>query len=341
MAKKPRVVYTDPIWAIGPGGTPDATRATFEREVLGDDIELGFGPHDGTTYIREGPKLYDAVRGADALVIFRTQMTPELVAAIEPACKVVGRQGVGYDNLNVALLRQHGIYGFNLPDYCIEEVSSHAMALVLDLERRVTAQNARIKTQQWNTFGTPLARRLTELTFGILGFGRIGRATARKAQAFYRRTIAYDPYVHEDLMAGLGVDRIFDLNEFMRSADVVAVHALLNDETKYILNAQSLGNAKPGAVIVNTARGNLIEPKAILDAIRSGRVGGYGSDVFTPEDPNADPLNAQLLAFENVVVSAHCAAYSDVSARSQRRRCAEEVRHVVLTGEAPLFGCLT
>lgn len=338
---KPTVVYTDPLWAIGKNGRPDPARATFEHDVLGDDVELCFGPHDGSTYIREGAPLLDAVRGADALVIFRTQVTPELAAVIAPTCKVIGRQGVGYDNLNVELLRERGIHGFNLPDYCVEEVSSHAMALVLDLERRVTAQNAHIKANRWSTFGTPLARRLSELTFGILGFGRIGRATARKAQAFYRRTIAYDPYVHEDLMAGLGVDRIFELDEFVRTADVIAVHALLNAETKYILNRTSLAHARPGTLLINTARGNLIEPQAALEGIQSGRLGGYGSDVFTPEDPNADPVNAQLLAFENVIVSAHCAAYSNVSAASQRRRCAQEVRHVLLTGEPPQFGLVT
>ena len=337
---KPRVIFTDSPWALNRAGTPDLACATLEREVFADRVDLRLGLHDGNNFVREGPAFYDYVRGAEAIVVFRAEVTPPFLDAVGATCKVIGRQGVGYDNLHPAVLAPRGIVGFNIPDYCVDEVSSHALALALALERRICQQNTLIKAGGWGTFATPVARMTQRLTFGILGFGRIGRAAARKAEPFYGTIVAYDPYVHEDLMAGLGVRKVHDLREFMAACDVISVNALLNDETKIILGRDALRALKAGCIVVNTARGNLIEPEAMLEAIASGRAGGYGCDVFTPENPNEHPVNRRLLTFDQVIVSSHVAAYSEVSAKSQRVRCAQEVLHVLQTGEPPQFGRL-
>jgi phosphoglycerate dehydrogenase-like enzyme len=265
-------------------------------------------------------------------------MTPEAVAVLKPHCRVVARQGVGIDNLNAELLRREGILAFNVPDYCAGEVSDHTMAMVLALERNLCAQDSRLKAGSWNVYAGGYPRRLSGLTFGIIGFGRIGRATARKAQAFYGSVIAYDPFVHADLLACYGVGTRQHLSELLEESDVVVLHAWLDEQSRHVINRESVRHVRPGAILVNTARGDLVEPEAVLAALEGGRLAGYGSDVFAPEDPNEHPVNRRILAFENVVATSHRAFLSRESERSLRIRVAEEIMYVLTTGQPPRFG---
>ncbi|CUW38009.1 Putative D-3-phosphoglycerate dehydrogenase [Magnetospirillum sp. XM-1] len=335
-----KIVYTDPMWAVGADGEIDPGSAALERAVYGSEAELVLGRYEAGAFVKEGPAFLDLVRGADALVIYRAQITPEVVAAIKPSCKVVARQGVGFDNLNAPLLAANGIYGLNVPDYCVDEVTTHTLSLVLALERQLCLQNQRLKGGTWNIFDGGYPRRTNDLTAGIIGFGRIGRASARKLQAFYGRVLAYDPYVHNDLMRGYGVTKCDRLEDLLGQSDVVVIHALLDDGSKFMINRESIASIRQGALLVNTARGNLVQPEAVLDSLREGRLGGYGSDVFTPEDPNEHPINRQILGFDNVVVTSHRAFLSDTAERSQRTRVAEEIRRVLRDGQPPLFGRL-
>jgi phosphoglycerate dehydrogenase-like enzyme len=332
-----RVVYADPFFATR-GERPDTGTFAIEREIFGASIELRTGPFADGSYVREGPLLQDAVRGADALVVSRVHVNDALIAALKPTCRVAIRQGIGFDNLHPPLLAQAGILGYNIPDYCVDEVSNHTLAMILALERRLIVQNAAIKADAWAVRAGGYPRRLSQLSLGIVGFGRIGQATARKAAAIYGRTVAYDPYVSADFMAGHRVDSAETLLALLAQADVVAVHALLNDETHHLIDAYALRHLKPGALLVNTARGGLVDPEAVLTRIEDGVMGGYASDVFDPEDPNTHPLNKQLLAFDNVIVSAHCAYLSTESEASLRRRVAQLALHVLETGDAPAFG---
>ena len=334
-----RVVYADPFFATR-GERPDTGTFAIEREIYGSQIELRVGPFVDGSYAREGPLLLDSVRGADALIISRLQVTPGLVAALQPTCRIAIRQGIGFDNLHPELLAQAGILAYNMPDYCVDEVSNHTLAMILALERRIVVQNAAIKANAWSTRAGGVARRLSQLTLGIVGFGRIGQATARKAAAIYGRTIAYDPYVSGDFMAGQKVESMESLLALLAQADVVAIHALLNAETRHLIDDYALRRLKRGALLVNTARGGLVDPEAVLARIQDGQLGGYASDVFEPEDPNAHPVNKQLLAFDNVIVSAHSAFLSVESEESLRRRVAQLTLHVLETGDAPVFGRL-
>ncbi len=332
-----RVLYADPLWAVR-DGRPDPAQASIERDVYDARFSLELGLFGETTYVREGPRFLDLARGADAMLVSRVRITPEIVAALAPTCKLVVRQGIGYDNLNPPLLKEHGILGYCVPDYCVDEVSNHTLAMILALERRLVAQNALIKGGGWGTYATGYPRRLSNLTLGLVGFGRIGTATARKAGTIYRRVIAYDPYVSGDLMAGHRVERRERLAELLAESDVVAIHALLNEETHHLIDRSAIAELKAGAILVNTARGNIVAPDAVLEALETGRLGGYGSDVFDPEDPNADPVNRRILAFENVLVSSHCAFLSAEAEASIRRRVAELIVEVLTTGKAPSFG---
>jgi len=333
-----RAVYVDPLWAVDANGMVDDARGTVERDVFGDRVHVQFGITDGGTYVREGERLEALVRGADALVIARAQITPRLVDVLEPTCKVVVRAGIGFDNLNPPLLRERGIIGLNIPDFCVDEVSAHTLAMLLGLERRIGSLDRSIKSGRWDTYEGPGPRRHSHLTLGIVGFGTIGRATARRAGVFYKNVIAYDPHVLRDLMAGHNVEKMETLAELVAGSDAIVVHAMLDESTRNLIDEAALAHLRPGTMLVNTARGGLVKPEAVLAALRDGRLAGYGSDVFTPEDPNANPINKEILKFSNVLVTPHTAFRSVESEYSQRRRVAEGVLHVLETGKSPEFG---
>ena len=320
-----RVCYLDPLWIRDERGAVDPSRASLEREILGAGIELAFGEPD---------------HPCDALVVSRAQITPELLDRAGAGCRVVGRLGIGFDNLNPALLRERAIYGFNVPDYCIDEVSTHALALILALERRIVEYDGQMKAGRFETYRGRSPRRTANLTLGIAGFGNIGRATNRKAQAFFSRVLAYDPYVQADLMAGNGAVKCDTLAELMSASDIISIHALLDEGSYHLIDAAALAHARPAALLVNTARGGIVDSAAVLAALEAGRLGGFGSDVFDPEHPADDPVGARLVARADVIATPHVAFRSAEAERSLRTRVAEQVAAVLTTGNPPAFGRL-
>jgi phosphoglycerate dehydrogenase-like enzyme len=332
-----RVVYTDPAWALSADGRPDPALAAMEREILGPDVRVDLGLYENG-YVTAGAAFHEYVRGADAVVVYRCQVTAELIEVLKPTCKVVARAGVGLDNLNAAGLAEAGLYGFHVPDYCGDEVSTHTLALLLALERGICVQDRLVKADRWAIHGGGIPRRTADRVAGIVGFGRIGRATARKLQPFYSQVLAYDPYVPGDLMASHGVRRVGELKDLFGRADAVVVHAALTPGTDGLVDDTVLAGARPGCLLVNTARGRLVDLAAVRDALDDGRLGGFASDVFTPEDPNRTELGCQLLHRGNVVVSAHRAFLSEESEHSARRRVARVVRAVLTGGGPPAEG---
>jgi len=335
-----RAAYTEPFWIIDDSGFPDPDLADIERAVFSPDISMDYGLFkDGFTV--SGQDLIDYVSGTDALVIYRCHITPELAEAIAPTCRVVVRCGVGIDNLSPDLLRRAGIVSFNIPDYCGDEVSCHTLALLLALERQVCVQDRMVRASEWGILAGGVPRRLSVRTAGIVGFGRIGKATARKLKAFYGHVVAYDPYVSADLMASHGVAAAGSLGELFAAADAIVLHAALTEETDHLIGSSVLARARPGAFLVNTARGRLVDTAAVVCALNEGRLGGFASDVFSPEDPNDDPVASELLDRDDVVVSAHRAFLSVESQLSLRRRVAETVAAVLRGGPLPAEGRVT
>ncbi|MEU3529478.1 C-terminal binding protein [Streptomyces sp. NPDC038707] len=332
-----RVVYTDPAWALDAEGRPDPALAVVERTVLGSETDIDIGLFEDS-YVTSGERFLEHMRGADALVIYRCQVTPELVEAVSPRCKVIARSGVGVDNLNAPLLARSGIIGFNVPDYCGDEVSTHTLALLLALERGVSVQDRLVRADRWGIHRGGIPRRTSVRSAGIVGFGRIGRATARKLQAFYGQVLAFDPYVHADVMAGHGVVPAGSLEELLERSDAVVLHTALTDETRDLISGSVLDGVKPGALLVNTARGALVDPACVLRALEDERLGGFASDVFSPEDPNQSPVARKLLERDDVIVSSHRAFLSAESEESLRRRVAEGVRSVLLDDSPPAEG---
>jgi phosphoglycerate dehydrogenase-like enzyme len=332
------VHYTDPMWSLNGDGRPDPGAAGLESDVYGGAVQITFGPFEDGRFVMHGDDYVASVEGADALVIYRAEVTSELLRALEPTCKVVARQGVGLDNLHADLLRDSGIYGFHVPDYCVDEVAVHTLALLLALERQLCVQNREVKAGRWSIHAGGIPRRLLSRTAGIVGFGRIGRASARKLEPFYGGVAAYDPYVNEDLMAGYGVRRAGSLEELLADADAVLLHCPLDDVTRHMIDARALSCMKPDALLVNTARGELVQPDALLAALEDGAIRGFAADVFKPEDPNRDATGRKLLALDNVVITAHRAFLSRESEDRLRERVAQEVAHVLTTGEPPRTG---
>jgi phosphoglycerate dehydrogenase-like enzyme len=219
-------------------------------------------------------------------------------------------------------------------------VAAHTLALLLALERGVVAQHNRLAGGDFNIYVGGIPRRLRSCTAGILGLGRIGRAVAARLRMFYGRVIAFDPYVAADLMDAHGVDKV-DFARLLAESDALTLHCPLSDETRRILNADAFARMKTGALVINAARGDLIDPQALLEALTGGPLAGAGIDVFFPEDPHRDRWYAQVVRMPNVVVTSHRAFLSRESEISQRRRAAESVRRALETGCPPHVGLLT
>lgn len=337
---KPVITYTDPPWAIGPDGRVDSGLATVEREVFGDEVELRFAPAAGGRYVQEGDGFVSAVRGADALAIYRCRITREILEAVGDRLKAVCRQGVGFDNLNPELLKERDIIGFNIPDYCMDEVATHTLALLLALERRIIPQHQTLAGGRFDIYAGGVPRRLREHTAGIIGFGRIGRVVATRLHLFYGRVLACDPYVSRDLMEAYGVAKV-GFEELLAQSDAVLLHPLLDETTQGMMDAPAFARMKPGSYLINAARGALVQSQALYEALESGRIAGAGIDVFFPENPHQDEWYSRVVKLPQVVVTSHRAYLSRESEASQRRRTAESLREVLRTGRPPAVGHLT
>lgn len=334
------IVYTDVPWVMGHNGIVDPSLANIERSVLGDKFELRFVPTVHGHYQGTSSVVYDTVAGADAIVINRCVVTSELLDAAGENLKVVARQGVGYENLSAKLLKKRGIIGFNVPDYCVDEVATHTLALLLALERGLIIQHATLANGKFDIFAGNVPRRLQNYTAGIVGFGRIGRVVSSRLRIFYRGVIAYDPYVTADLMAAYGVTKV-SFEELLGVADVILVHCLLTEETALMFNSKAFSRMKPTSIFINVSRGGIVEAQGLYEALRSGTITGAGLDVFDPEDPHNDQWYSQIVKLSNVIVSSHRAFLSKESQVSQRMRTVEDICQVLTTGRPPESGHLT
>ena len=330
------VLYTDPPWLIR-DGQPDPSLAEAERGVFGGDVQLRFGPYHAGRYELAGPALYERARGCEVLAIYRCTVTPELLDTVSGQLKAVVRQGVGTDNLNAGLLAERGIEAFHVPDYCVDEVSTHTAALALALERRLIPQHQTLTGGRFDIYAGGVPHRVSGRRLGIVGFGRIGRAVARKLGVFYDEVEVYDPYLGSDLPAGYGARAVATLDELLERAHLVTLHCPLTRETDGLVDAEALRRMRPDAWLVNAARGRLVDPVALHRALDEGWIAGAALDVFAPEDPHDDPRWTPVLAHPALVATCHRAFLSVEAEASSRRRVAEMVRDI-LDGRTPRTG---
>ena len=241
---------------------------------------------------------------------------------------IVQRVGVGLDNIAVDAATARGCWVANVPDYCIGEVSDHAIAMLLDWAREVTAFDRDVKAGQWAP-ANARCRRLSDLTVGIIGFGQTGQATAHRLRAFGCRVLAHTRTPQPDAMAEL-----CDLDTLLGHSDAVIIHAPLNAQTTKLINASRLAQMKPGAFLINVSRGPIVDNAALIAALDSGHLSGAGLDVI---DGEPSPPRT-LVERHNVVVTPHIAFSSDASINELRAKAAKNVVRVLAGGD-PLFPC--
>ncbi len=248
------------------------------------------------------------------------------------------RAGVGFDNIDLVGARTAGITVCNVPDYGTDEVADHAMALLLWCLRclRAAPPAAAPPTAWWDAARFASIPRLQECTLGLLGFGRIGQATARRAQSFGLNVRWYDPYVPRGQDKVTRTTRVENLPDLLQDCDALSIHCSLNHETRHMIDAAALALLPPHAVVVNTARGPVIDEQALFEALRTGRLAAAALDVLQHEPPVENALFDAYLRGElqNLLLTPHIAWYSQQSVRELRRKAAEEAGRL-LRGEPP------
>ena len=264
---------------------------------------------------------------ADIIMFCFAQVTAAVLDAATK-CKVASRYGIGVDNIDIPRATELGIVVTNVPDYCIDEVTDHALGMILALNRRFVPHDRAVKSGGWSevALNQPM-HRTRGATLGIMGFGRIGRALADKARGFGMGIVAYDPL----LEPGQTVDdaEILEFDDVLARSDFISVHTPLTPETEGMIGADELAKMKAGSIIVNCARGGIIQEQALADALASGHIAGAGLDVLEPAPP---PENHPLMSVENVIITPHTAFFSQASTAELERRTAEEAVRVLRGG---------
>jgi len=291
----------------------------IERDLLAEiDAEL---------VVASGPMTEVLTVAADADAILNTYLPwdAESIEALE-RCQIIARYGIGFDNVDLDAARQAGIVVTNVPDYSVEEVAVHALALILSVVRKVPWADRRVREGAWAIDEFRPIRRLSELTVGLLGYGRIGRRLAAALQTFGPEIIVHDPY----LRPAPDLPELVEFDDLLARADILSVHAPLTDATRGIIGAEAVAAMRPGAILVNTSRGPLVDLDAVTGALSAGYLAGAALDVFDRE-----PLDASRIAeIPNLVVTPHMAYYSEEALAESQRKAATQVLKV-LTGQDP------
>ncbi|MDQ3043929.1 MAG: C-terminal binding protein [Chloroflexota bacterium] len=329
MVKQFTVVITSDRYGGNPAGMD------IEREVIADHPELAIDLR-GIVCATED-ELIAAGIDADALLVSTREAVTRRVLEKLPRCKVISRYGVGLDNIDLDAATDHDILVTHFPGYCTSEVADHALALILALNRRIVELDRDVRLGAWSKHGATTTsvlrgpvRPLRELTLGIIGFGRIGRSVAMRAAPFGLDLITADPYADPGEVMASGVELV-SLDELLARSDIVTIHCPLTPETRGLIDAAALSRLKPGAAIVNTARGPIVDLGAAIDALRTGRLAAAALDVV---DPEPLPANSPLYTLPNVILTPHAAYYSERSVELVRRETFVEAL-TVLRGQRP------
>ena len=262
---------------------------------------------------------------AEAILVRDTPITAAHLA-VAPKLRIIARYGIGLDNIDLAAATAHRIFVANTPGYGVDEVSTHALALLLAVARRVVSRDNVVRRGAWGIAQAEPIYAISGRTLGVVGYGQIARAFARKMQAFSpQRTLVYDPYLSD---TPAEIERV-DLATLCREADLISLHAPLTPETRHLIGPNELALMQPRTILVNTGRGALIDEAALVEALRAGRLYGAGIDVFAVEPP---PPDHPLFSLPNVVVTDHTAWYSEASVRELQERASQEIARVLAGG---------
>lgn len=270
-------------------------------------------------------------RDADGVLNARAPVTRRAIAAMQ-RCRIIVRYGIGVDTIDVPAATERGILVANVPDYCLDEVSDHALALLLMLSRQMIPSIALAREDTWPVSKMPPVQRLRGQTCGLVGCGRIGSLLAAKVSALGMRVIIHDPYLSADRARQMGAELV-SFDELLARADFISLHAPLTEETRHLFAAAAFAKMKKSASILNTARGGLIDEAALVAALDAGQISGAGLDVLESETA-VTPVRATLVRHPKVIVTAHTAWLSLEARAALQLRAVEQVL-ACLRGETP------
>lgn len=290
-----------------------------ERSVLASEAAR---LHDAQC--RSEDHLVEAVRDADAILVQFAPITAAVIASM-PRCRAIVRYGIGVDNVDVAAATRAGIPVSNVPDYALDEVADHALALLLALARKLPQVVQDVRAGRWELSPRRPLYSLRGRTLGLAGFGAIGRRVAARALAFGMRVQAYDPYLTDDAFRAADAERA-DWDALLSTSDAISIHLPLTDGTRALFDDAAFATMRAGALLVNTARGGVVDTDALVRALNAGRLAGAGVDVLAEEPPAAD---AAIVHHPNAIVTSHCAWYTEDALVRLQRHAAEEVARVL------------
>jgi len=281
--------------------------------------------------LAEEPKaeaILRVAKDADALLATYAQITAEMIRQMT-RCRIISRFGIGVDNVDIPAATERGIVVTKVPDYCIDEVSDHTMALLLSAVRKIPFANSMVHAGKWEMPDVVPIHRLRGTVLGLVGFGRIPQLVAPKAKSFGMRVVSHDPYIPKDVFERAGVDSV-EFGELLKISDYISIHSPLLPETQGLFNAQAFRQMKPSAYLINTARGPIVDEAALAQALDAGQLAGAALDVMPKEPPTGSPLFGR----PHVIITPHTSFYSEESLVDLQTKAAEEVVRV-LRGEAP------
>jgi D-3-phosphoglycerate dehydrogenase len=306
---RPKVVITD----------CDHPSVEIEKEIL-DEIKPVFV----LAHCNTEDEVIKAAQDADGIINQYAPITRRVIESLK-GCKVIARYGVGVDNIDIEAATEYGIIIANVPDYCVDEVSTHAMALILACARGVTLLDREIRDKKWDfTLAKPLYRTKGK-TLGLFGLGRIARAVAQKASGFGFKIIAYDPYVSK-------VDDGIELVEFSKllsNSDFISIHSPLTDETRHLFGENKLRAMRKTAYLINTSRGPIVDEDALYKVLKKRWIAGAALDVMEKEPPDWKKLLPKL---DNLIITPHISFYSEESYVELKTKTAKAVLSVLKGG---------
>jgi D-3-phosphoglycerate dehydrogenase len=297
----------------------------IERKLLGPlrvELAEGIGKEEAETLL--------LCRDAEVILCGGSPKIPATLIRRLPRLKVIVRYGIGVDTIDLAEATRRGVYVANVPDYCIEEVATHALALILSWARKLPIAQRSTQSGKWEVGVLKPLKSPCDLILGLVGFGRIAQSLARKARGIGFQVWANDPYVKKNMMEKKRV-RPAPLDHLIRSSDFISLHLPLTSQSHHLIDARALRRMKPTAYLINTSRGGLIDEKALFQALKEGWIAGAALDVLEEEPWKAD---SPLRSLENLIVTPHTAWYTERAQTGLRRKaCAEVIR--ILRGKVP------
>lgn len=282
---------------------------------------------------KKAEELIPVVKDADAIVTQYSDVTKEVIEQLDH-CKIIIKYGIGVNNIDVEAATKKGIYVCNVPDYGVEEVSDHAITMILCLAKKLRIITEALKNGDWGYTSIVPLFRFKECKLGLVGFGRIPQLIAKKLSGFDIKIMAYDPYIKQETAKNFKVE-LADLDTIIKECDFISVHLPLTTETNHLINKESFKNMKNSAIIINTARGGVVCEEDLIEALNKGEIAGAGLDVFETEPIR---MNHKLLHMKNVIATPHCAWYSETAITTLQYKVAQEVVNV-LQGNKP-YNCV-